>query len=81
MPAMPIERGAVGPGLLAHIITSKYGEDPLLALPILALVRNLYDVEREAKDRWPVLTLARPDPQELAEAVAGSRCVKTNRLR
>jgi hypothetical protein len=26
MPAMPIERGAVGPGLLAHIITSKYAD-------------------------------------------------------
>ena len=26
MPAMPIERGAVGPGLLAHIIVSKYAD-------------------------------------------------------
>ena len=26
MPAMPIERGAVGPGLLAHLIVSKYAD-------------------------------------------------------
>lgn len=61
-------------GCLAHCRRKFYdarAEDPLIALPILALIRNLYDVEREAKDRWPALTLARPDPQELAAAVAG----------
>jgi len=61
-------------GCLAHARRKFYdarAEDPLIALPILALIRNLYDVEREAKDRWPALTQARPDPQELATAVAG----------
>lgn len=61
-------------GCLAHARRKFYearAENPLVALPILALVRNLYDVEREAKDRWPVLILARPDPRELKTAVAG----------
>ena len=61
-------------GCIAHARRKFYearAEDPLIALPILALIRNLYDVEREAKDRWPTLTLARPDPPELAAAVAG----------
>lgn len=61
-------------GCMAHARRKFYdarGEDPLIALPILALVRNLYDVEREAKDRWPALCLARPDPHELEAAIAG----------
>jgi len=65
---LPIEAGC-----MAHARRKFYdarAEDPLVALPILALIRKLYDVEREARDRWPTLTLARPDPQELAAAVA-----------
>jgi transposase len=65
----PIEAGC-----MAHMRRKFYdarAEDPLLALPILGLVRNLYDVEREAKERWPALTLARPAPGELAAAEAG----------
>jgi transposase len=61
-------------GCMAHARRKFYdarAEDPLIALPILALVRELYGVEREARERWPALTLARPDPHELAAAVAG----------
>ena len=61
-------------GCLAHARRKFYdarGEDPLVALPILKTIRELYDVERTAKEKWPALCQARPDPQELAEAVAG----------
>ena len=73
-PKHPEKIPLIEAGCLAHCRRKFYearAEDPLIALPILALVRNLYDVEREAKDRWPTLTLARPDPQELEAAVAG----------
>ena len=41
-----------------------------MALPVLALVRGLYAVERSAKEQWPALLQARPDPGELAQAEA-----------
>ena len=72
-PKYPEKIPLIEAGCLAHCRRKFYdarAEDPLIALPILALIRNFYDVEREAKDRWPVLTLARPDPQELAVALA-----------
>ena len=73
-PKHPEKIPLVEAGCMAHMRRKFYdarAEDPLVALPILALVRQLYDIEREARDRWPALTLARPDPQELAAAVAG----------
>ena len=60
-------------GCLAHARRKFHDarlEDPLVALPVLALVRGLYAVERSAKEQWPALLQARPDPGELAQAEA-----------
>ena len=60
-------------GCLAHARRKFYdarGEDLLVALPILKMIRELYDVERAAKEKWPTLCQARPDPEELAAAEA-----------
>jgi hypothetical protein len=65
--------GIVEAGCLAHARRKFYEarqEDPLIALPILALVRQLYAVERTAREQWPALLEARPDPEELARAQA-----------
>ena len=73
-PKNPKKIPPIEAGCLAHARRKFHdarAEDPLVALPILALMRELYDFEREAKDRWPVLRQARPDPHELAVALAG----------
>lgn len=67
------EGQVVEAGCLAHARRKFYDarlEDPLAALPALALIRELYGVERSAKEQWPALLQARPDPGELARAEA-----------
>ena len=73
-PKRPEKIPLIEAGCMAHMRRKFYDartEDPLVALPILRLIRELYQIERQAKEHWPALTLARPDPQELAQAEAG----------
>jgi transposase len=51
-------------------------EDPVLAHRILGFYKKLYEIEREAKQRWPALCLARPGPEQLAEALVGRQTLR-----
>jgi hypothetical protein len=56
-------------------------EAPAWTARILRLYRRMWAVEREARQRWPALCQARPDPQSLAEAVAGRLALRKRRSR
>jgi hypothetical protein len=47
-PSRPIERGLAGPGLLAHVIVSKYADHlPLLVCPIFCTSEIVSVAQRE----------------------------------
>ena len=54
-------------------------EDPVLAQRILGFYKKLYEVEREAKDRWPALCQPRPESTELAQAAAGRQALRSDK--
>ena len=52
LPARPIEKGRPGPGLLAHVVTSKYGDHlPLYRLERI-FPRHGIDIGRSTLSEW-----------------------------
>ena len=54
MPSLPIERGKPGPGLLAHVLVSKYADHLPLYRPSEIYAREGVDLERSTLADWVV---------------------------
>jgi transposase len=78
LPARPIEKGRPGPGLLAHVITSKYGDHlPLYRLEQI-FPRHGIEISRKTLSGWcgAVADLLRPVATQIAADVLGSKWVQ-----
>ena len=78
LPARPIEKGRPGPGLLAHVITSKYGDHlPLYRLERI-FPRHGIDISRKTLSGWcgAVADLLRPVATQIAADVLSSQWVQ-----
>ncbi len=80
LPARPIEKGRPGPGLLAHVVTSKYGDhSPLYRLDRI-FPRHGIDISRSTLSEWcgAVADLLRPVAEQIASEVLSSRWVQSD---
>jgi transposase len=78
LPARPIEKGRPGPGLLAHVITSKYGDHlPLYRLERI-FPRHGIEISRKTLSQWcgAVADLLEPVATQIAADVLGSKWVQ-----
>jgi transposase len=66
-PARPIERGLRGPGLLAHVLVSKYGDHQPLYRQSEIYAREGIDLDRSTLAGW--VGAASQFPAPLAEAI------------
>jgi len=62
MPSLPIERGKPGPGLLAHVLVSKYGDHLPLYRQAEIYAREGVDLERSTLADWVGRSAALLDP-------------------
>jgi transposase len=62
MPSLPIERGRPGPGLLAHVLVSKYADHLPLYRQAEIYAREGVDLERSTLADWVGSTAALLDP-------------------
>jgi transposase len=71
LPDMPITRGIAGPGLLAHVLISKYCDHLPLYRQALIFARDGIDLDRSTLCEWvgKCSTLLRPLVDELAKHV------------
>lgn len=80
LPARPIEKGRPGPGLLAHVVTSKYGDHtPLYRLePIFR--RHGIEIGRSTLSEWcgAVSDLLRPVATQVAAGVLSSGWIQSD---
>jgi transposase len=79
-PAEPIEKGLPGPGLLAHVITGKYGDHlPLYRLEHI-FARHGVDIVRSTMCGWmaAAATLLRPLHDLMATRVRSSAVIHTD---
>jgi len=67
LPSRPIERGRPGPGLLAHVLVSKYGDHLPLYRQSQIFNRNGIDLDRSTLADWVGKSAALLDP--LADAI------------
>lgn len=63
MLSLPIERGKPGPGLLAHVLVSKYADHLPLYRQSEIYAREGIDLERSTPADWVGRSAALPDPQ------------------
>ncbi|MGH2855673.1 MAG: IS66 family transposase, partial [Solirubrobacteraceae bacterium] len=80
LPARPIEKGRPGPGLLAHVITSKYGDHlPLYRLERI-FPRHGIDLSRQTLSEWcgAVADLLKPVATQIAADVLSSKWVQSD---
>jgi transposase len=80
LPARPIEKGRPGPGLLAHVITSKYGDHlPLYRLERI-FPRHGIDLSRKTLSEWcgAVADLLKPVATQIAADVLSSQWVQSD---
>ena len=80
LPARPIEKGRPGPGLLAHVITSKYGDHlPLYRLERI-FPRHGIDISRKTLSQWcgAVADLLKPVATQIAADVLNSKWVQSD---
>jgi len=68
MPSRPIERGRPGPGLLAHVLVSKYADHLPLYRQSQIYAREGVDLDRSTMADWVGKSTALLEP--LAEAIA-----------
>jgi transposase len=68
MPSLPIERGVPGPGLLAHVLTSKYCDHLPLHRQSAIYARDGVEIERSTMADWVGRTAFLLEP--LADAIA-----------
>jgi transposase len=80
LPARPIDKGRPGPGLLAHVVTSKYGDHmPLYRLePIFR--RHGIEISRSTLSEWcgAVAALLEPVAAQIAAEVLSSKWVQSD---
>jgi transposase len=80
LPARPIEKGRPGPGLLAHVITSKYADHlPLYRIERI-LPRHGIDIGRSTLSEWcgAVSDLLKPVATQIAADVLSSKWVQSD---
>jgi transposase len=80
LPARPIEKGRPGPGLLAHVITSKYGDHlPLYRLERI-FPRHGIDISRKTLSQWcgAVADLLQPVATQIAANVLSAPWVQSD---
>ena len=79
-PAEPIDKGLAGPGLLAHVITSKYGDHlPLYRLEHI-FARHGVDIARSTMCNWmaAAATLLGPLHERMKQRVRASHVIHTD---
>lgn len=79
-PLQPIEKGLPGPGLLAQVVVSKYGDHQPLHRQEQILARSGQRLPRSTMCGWMFFcaTLLRPLAKRMAELVRASRCINTD---
>ena len=80
LPARPIEKGRPGPGLLAHVVTSKYADHlPLYRLERI-FPRQGIEVSRKTLSQWcgAVSDLLKPVATQIAAEVLSSQWVQSD---
>lgn len=79
-PTQPIEKGLAGPGLLAQVITSKYGDHQPLYRQEHILARSGAHVPRSTTCGWMAACaqLVRPLIDLMHELVLASKCINTD---
>ena len=80
LPARPIDKGRPGPGLLAHVIASKYADhSPLYRLERI-FPRHGIDIGRSTLSQWcgAVADLLRPVATQIATEVLGSKWIQSD---
>ena len=79
-PAAPIEKGLAGPGLLAHVAVSKYGDHIPLHRQEAMLARHGVELSRQTMCDWMRLCgeLVRPLYERMKERALSSKVVQTD---
>lgn len=80
LPARPIEKGRPGPGLLAHVVTSKYADHlPLYRLERI-FPRQGIEVSRKTLSQWcgAVSDLLKPVATQIAAEVLSSQWIQSD---
>ena len=79
-PRQPIEKSLAGPGLLAHVIVSKYADHHPLNRQNKILKRNGVDIARSTQCGWcaDIAKLLVPIHERMGELIRKSRCVQTD---
>ena len=77
MPSLPIERGLAGPGLLAHVVVSKYCDHLPLHRQSGIYARDGVDIERSTMADWigQMAFLLNPLAQSIAEHVRSGEAI------
>lgn len=80
LPARPIDKGIPGPGLLAHVVTSKYAEHLPLYRQEGILARSGVHISRQTQCEWVAATAALLDPivAEMKHGLLGSRVIHSD---
>jgi transposase len=80
LPPRPIDKGRPGPGLLAHVVTSKYGDHLPLARQEGILGRHGVSIMRSTMCDWvrDVAGLLSPIVREMARSILASGFVQTD---
>jgi transposase len=80
LPPRPIEKGRPGPGLLAHVVTSKYGDHLPLARQEGILARHGVSIARSTLCDWvrDVAALLEPIAKEMRRGIMASGLVQTD---
>jgi transposase len=80
LPAQPIPRGLPGPGLLAHVVVSKFADHQPLYRQAGILARHGVDVSPSTLGGWVAAAadLLRPVVVRMAELVLRSRVIQTD---
>src|SRR2546426_1251983 len=79
-PLSPIEKGLAAPGLLAHVILSKYGDHLPLYRMERILERHGVEISRKTMAGWMAqcADLLRPLHQRMVQRVLGSKVIHTD---
>jgi transposase len=80
LPAQPIDKGLPGPGLLAHVVVSKFADHQPLYRQSGILARHGVDLPRSTLGGWiaAAADLLRPLVVRMAELVRHSRVIQTD---
>jgi transposase len=80
LPAQPIDKGLPGPGLLAHVVVSKFSDHLPLHRQVGILARHGVDISRSTLGGWvaAAANLLKPLVDRMAELVRRSRVIQTD---